>query len=363
MNVESLFTTKGNKDKAVYTEMARVIESIRFGTVLPDGKNLKDELSESEKNEVENYVFERLMPEIITDVKMRGRRAQLDYSKEEELQSIMMMKVYEEFPKYNKQAHLKEQGLTFELSSFLNQIAKAAMREMMLQERGYGENVIRNLGIVTDAILAISDEKGISYDEVSADMVHEYLKTEKSISYRMVLSLMDIIHGSVSIDDMEDAENRLQDNTDYFIDAIDCEMDEDVKALLDAVFAGFSDFELYILMKEAGFFGEKMQRMTAKELSYRDFFVKLAREDKDGEKNIEFGDVHVGRCGRNSGRAEELFVESVYFVKEKFYNNKVAKIKRKLASLAGQVSMANLEGQLEGYCLNLWKERNIKFVF
>ncbi len=41
-------------------------------------------------------------------------------------------------------------------------------------------------------------------------------------------------------------------------------------------------WELFILMKEYGFFGEDVRKLTAKELSYKDFFVELARADRSG---------------------------------------------------------------------------------
>ena len=47
--------------------------------------------------------------------------------------------------------------------------------------------------------------------------------------------------------------------------------------------------------------------MTAKELSYRDYFVSMTREDKDGVKNIDFGNVQIKRPSCNSGCDEEFF--------------------------------------------------------
>ena len=135
------------------------------------------------------------------------------------------------------------------------------------------------------------------------------------------------------------------------------ELDKDTKKMLDQVFGDFSKLELYILMKEFGFLGDKARKMTAKELSYQDYFVGLAKEDKDGKKNIEFGNVKIERPGRNKNLNEEVFVESVYYVKEKFYSNKVAKIKKRLAGLKDAISMEDVVGCLEDYCIRLWKER------
>lgn len=134
-------------------------------------------------------------------------------------------------------------------------------------------------------------------------------------------------------------------------------MDEITKAKMDAVFATFSDLELFILMKEFGFFGKEMGSMTVREMSYQDYFLEMVRKEKLGSKNIEFGNVKVTRPGRNSGAEEVLLVENVFYVKERYYNNKVAKIKKKLSSLAKSVEKDDLLGCLDGYCRKLWAER------
>jgi hypothetical protein len=56
----------------------------------------------------------------------------------------------------------------------------------------------------------------------------------------------------------------------------------------------------------------------------------MVRKEKLGAKNIEFGSVKVARPGRNCGAEDVLLVENVFYVKERYYNNKVAKIRKKL---------------------------------
>ncbi len=51
-----------------------------------------------------------------------------------------------------------------------------------------------------------------------------------------------------------------------------------------------------------GFFGKEIGSMTAREMSYQDYFVDMARKEKLGAKNIEFGTVKVTRPGRNPGK-------------------------------------------------------------
>ena len=89
--------------------------------------------------------------------------------------------------------------------------------------------------------------------------------------------------------------------------------------------------------------------------------VDMARKEKLGAKNIEFGNVKVTRPGRNSGAEEVLLVENVFYVKERYYNNKVAKIRKKLTSLAKAVEKEDLLGCLDGYCRNLWVERGFTY--
>lgn len=189
-------------------------------------------------------------------------------------------------------------------------------------------------------------ENGISMNMVTVEQVAEKLK-DKSISNKMISDLLGLMSGNIPIDDIPDTDVRLQDNTMNVEDKIVVDMDSSVKKKLDHVFEKFSDLELFILMKEYGFFGEDVRKLTAKELSYKDFFVELARADRSGGKNIEYGNVKIQRPGRSGGIVEEVLVESVYYVKEKFYSNKVAKIKKQLLALSHEMDVDDLRGNLE----------------
>lgn len=57
--------------------------------------------------------------------------------------------------------------------------------------------------------------------------------------------------------------------------------------------------------------------------------------------------------GRTCWKRGESFTD----VKERYYNNKVAKIRKKLASLSTTVDKEDLLGCLDGYCRKLWTER------
>ncbi|MDD3138861.1 MAG: hypothetical protein PHX08_07815 [Lachnospiraceae bacterium] len=356
MRAEFLFNKETQKKETYFTEAALWVDSMRNGTILSDGRCLVSELSEDEKQEFMNYLMGLLMPEIDTVTRFKKNRTSLNYHKTEELKAILTMKVYEDFHKFNNVNYLKNKQKRYTISTFVDHKAREAMRELLIQERNLHVNAIRNLRIIINTVVAIAEEQEICPDAVTPEMVYDRLN-EKSISYKMVLSLMEIYHGVPSIDEMEDSDERLQDNTMNVEVRVNLDMDKKTNDILDSVFYDFSKMELFIFMKEFGFLGNKARSMTAKELSYKDYFVAMAREDKDGGKNIEFGNVQIKRPGRNSGCEEEIFVESVYYVKEKFYSNKVAKIKKKLAGLNGKLSVLDVQGCLEEYCIRLWKEK------
>ena len=355
MRAEFLKKESEKKDE-YFTKAATWMDSMRNGTVLEDGRCLQDELSQVEQRELAENIMENLMPEIKMVAKFKKKRTGLDEYKAEELEAILVMKVFENFHKFNNVNHLNDKGKRYTISTFIENKAKEAMRDMIIQERNLPVNVIRNLRLINDVVLAVAEEQELDFDEVTAEMVYEKLDG-KSISYKMVIALMEVYHGTISIDEMDNPDENLQKNISNYEKENHTELDKDTKKMLDQVFGDFSKLELYILMKEFGFLGDKARKMTAKELSYQDYFVGLAKEDKDGKKNIEFGNVKIERPGRNKNLNEEVFVESVYYVKEKFYSNKVAKIKKRLAGLKDAISMEDVVGCLEDYCIRLWKER------
>lgn len=101
MKIEVLLTTQDKDGKAYYTDLARVVESIRLGTKLSNGRCLKEELTVDEKKEVENYVMEKLLPIIKPVARRKAALMQLDYSKEEEYIDLVTIETYEQFHKFN----------------------------------------------------------------------------------------------------------------------------------------------------------------------------------------------------------------------------------------------------------------------
>ncbi|MGO5072063.1 hypothetical protein [Roseburia faecis] len=361
MRVEDLFVVKST-GKDAFTEMARVAESIRLGTRLSNGRCLKEELSVEEKDAAETYIMKKLIPEIREASKAKSRKLELSYEQEKLFNQLLLEHVYVEFHKYNKAQHLSQKDKTYEVSTFIDIQAKAAFRDYLIEERGLPVNTIQNMSLVSTAVAEIAMDKEIRPKEVTSDMVYEAVGKEKQISKEMIDILLGLLKGSVSIEEIPNFESTYSDGAADIEDEIELEMDPVTKAKMDALFVTFSDVELFILMKEFKFLGNQIGSMTAREMSYQDYFVEMVRNEKLGAKNIEFGSVKVIRPGRNRGAEEELLIEEVYYVKERYYNNKVAKIKKKLLSLAKVVEKDDLIGCLDSYCRNLWKERGLSNV-
>lgn len=102
-----------------------------------------------------------------------------------------------------------------------------------------------------------------------------------------------LLSGKASIEAIPNFEELLVDENSDVESNARFDIDAKTQAKLYAVFATFSDLELFILMKEFGFFGKEMGSMTVREMSYQDYFVDMVRKEKLGLKNIEFGNVKV----------------------------------------------------------------------
>lgn len=157
-----------------------MIESIRLGSILPDGRCLRDDLTAFEREEVETYVLNQLMPEINSSVRGKSRRLELDYEQEKLFQQLLIIEVYKEFPKFNKAQHLTEKSKTYELSSFIELQSKAAFREYLIEEYTLPVNAIRNMKLISDAIAKIVMEQEIAPSDVTYNMVHEVIGEESN---------------------------------------------------------------------------------------------------------------------------------------------------------------------------------------
>lgn len=153
MRAEFLLNKEVQRKEEYFTKAATWVDSIRNATVLSDGSCLKKDLSEIEQQELVGYAMEQLMPEIKKVAKFKKKRTSLDDYKAEELESILTMKVFEEFHKFNNVTFLADRQKEYTISAFIEHKAREAMREMLVQERGLPVNVIRNLKLINNIVL------------------------------------------------------------------------------------------------------------------------------------------------------------------------------------------------------------------
>ena len=346
MRPEFIFTPVTNTTKErddYFTKMALCLESVREGTIMADGSNLQEELNEEEKSELLGYVIDSLEFEMKPAVK---HYSFLDYHQAEDMGSLLKIKLIETIHTYNNPNYLKDKSKRYSISTFVSKKASSAMRDYLSDERNLPVNAIRNLRTISKIISQISAEEQIIPSAVTPEQVMKELE-DKSISYKMVVLLMEIYHGAPSIDEMEDSDERLKDTRNCFEKCFHSEMDDKTKKILDDFFDKFSHLELFLAMKGCGVFGEAMRRMEVEEMMHSDYFIELAKNDVQGKKYVT----------EDYNKVKNVLVEAEERNFKKFSYNKVAKVKHKMLELGKGVLIEDLEGNLETYFLNLWQER------
>ena len=358
MRTEELFVVEGT-GKDAFSEMARVVESITKGTPLPDGRNLKESLSEEDKQMARNYVMGKLQPIIEKTVRAVGAKMELSYDDEEEFRQILSITVFNQLPLFNRDEYVEKTDETYEIASFIKKWIPSVLREIEAFNKHMPVNAIRNQKKIENTIFEISVSNRISEDKVSAEMIYEALDDD-TIMLETIAALLRVRRGIKYLD--EDADDKtastLEDEKQNVERSVLQKITPEKKAALDAILAGLSDMELFLLLRKMEMLGDNLKGLTVKQLSYQDFFVELARNDKNGKKHIAFGNVEIVRPGRNTKSEEAITIEDVYYVEEDFIKNVMPRIQNKLLGLASVFSSSEeIVGVFELYCLHVWNKR------
>lgn len=360
MRVNEVLKIKGT-NKQEFTKLARVAESIRKGTTLSDGSNLKNDWSEKDKKIAEEHIILELMPVIDEISKEKSRKHSFNFDKEENYHQILLIMVFEEFPKFNKIDPSKGEQKTFEIEAFLGILGRASYRSLLAEEYGVSEKTVINMNKVNRAWVEVLIEGECRTETELIEKIYMKMK-DSGMSKDMIYKLYMLLSGKVSIETIPNFEELLVDeNSDVELNAR-FGIDAKTKEKMDAVFATLSDVELFILMRKFDLLGVKIGRMTIKEISCQDYYVEMARKDKRAANHIEFGNVRIQHPERNT-RAEELLLENVYYVKEKYYQNTSNKIDKKLETIENVVKLDDVKGCLEEYCYSIWHERGLDKMF
>lgn len=232
--------------------------------------------------------------------------------------------VINEFHKFNNYDTDSEKEFTLEC--FIKSRVNGCIRDAIAEDKGLGINRSRILHNIMKAKAKIAAEKGITEDEVRVEDIHNRLKG--SVSKKLVMELLELERGTVSIAEMDENGEQIGDGKSGIVTCFDNEMDFDTRKILDETFEQFSNLDIYILMKEFGLFGEEIRKQEMCDFVITTEFQKLLAEDM-------------------TIRSKSDPIKTAY--------NKKIKIKKVLASLAGKINMAELEGTLEAYVEEKWK--------
>lgn len=325
MRTEFRFPEGANRNEYL-TKAAKWINSIQNKVELEDGRNLSGELEAYEQEELRNYVYGMILQDVKTESRSKSKKIGLNYEQEKEYESVLQELIVMEFYKYNNPAYMTNPDKRYVISTFIGQIAPRAMRIYLSEDRNLPVNVIRNLRILDKTINSIAREKNIAADDVTPEMVAEALN-DVSISVKMIVDLMKLLHGSISMDVMlEENDERLAEYSredEYHYSDFDLK----IKKKLDASFGKFSLTDMCLLMKQYGFWGDDVQKMQIGDFVKTDFYQKLFMNDA-------------------SIRSKKDPVKNAY--------NKLAKISAELENLASDLVEYEFDGELEAYCRDHW---------
>lgn len=352
----------GNKEEYVKV-MARYIAAARRDEAVELSDGSRVVLTREELTELEGNVMTLIMPDIKEAAKFRSMRAQLNYDKTEEFESILMEVVYTELPKYNDKSHLTEDK-QYHISTFITFCCRMAMRKMLCEERGLPVEALKNLKKINDAIQEIHKGLQVSYDNITPEMVYDYLQEKRAgegrnrITMETVYLLMDIRSGYLSIEEMEADEEykgkQFVNPEESVFDEANKALSEQDKEALDTTIGSFSKLELFLLIQQFGLLEKIYEKKTIKELAMDDYFVELVSADKLGAKHITCKSITIERA-KGSKMTPGVY-ENIRCVDEKFIHNKIAKIQQVLAKLGTMVAMADTADWICDYCVEKWKE-------
>lgn len=269
MRVNEVLKIKG-VNKQEFTKLARAAESIRKGTILEDGSNLKQDWSDEDKKIAEEHILLELIPVIDKISREKSRKYSLNFDEEENYHQTLLIMVFKEFPKFNKIDPSKGEAKTFEIEAFLQILARASYRSLRVEELGVTTKTLIKMSKVNHAWVEALIEGECRTEIELRGKLYEKLK-DSGMSKEMIDTLYLLLSGKASIEAIPDFEELLVDeNSDVELNAR-FDIDAKTKAKMDAVFATLNDVELFIMMKEYGFPGDWIGQMTAKEISYQDF--------------------------------------------------------------------------------------------
>jgi hypothetical protein len=288
MNTAFIFNGN-NEDRSEYlARMAKVIDSIHTGRVIPEiGKNYKETLNEDEKNEIQNYVFEVMLPIIKEEGNFYIKKAGLRDVAEIYLNQLYL-EVWKNFHKFNNPIY-RDMDVNCAFRTFVKVYTKEPARKTLNSENGQSKHFGYKKNIISKTQKYITVNYGLDTEDITPELIHEFLPevSTTQLSVEDITNTLKLMQARVS---MEDCENHSEFST---------EMDELFIATENVMnaFKVFMDklrpLQKFIFCQNYGFCSHKYDDITLEQLVCDPDFIKIVKEDHIGTKHLISSDMEI----------------------------------------------------------------------
>lgn len=293
--INSFYYNPVEECKADYlTRMAKVIDSIRNGVEAPEfGFSLRELLSEGEKREVEDYVFNIMLPTIKEEgcyyIRKNGMKAIAD-----DYLNQLYLEVWKNFHKFNNPSYKETEG-TCSFRTFVKIYTKDPARTVTNNENGVSKRAGYKKSIIKKTQRYITNNYGIDVDDITAEDIFANMK-EVSATQLSVNDIAKTMSLMMSRAGMEDIEN----NCDYATEMEELYIaSQKITDIFHAFVNKLRPMQRFIFCQNFGFCSEKYDDITLAQLACDADFLKIVKEDVIGKKHLVTSDVQIDAPRKN----------------------------------------------------------------
>ena len=332
------------------TRIAPVLDYFRNGKDSEIDRGELDALSESDKQELESYLYEITKEDIDratrTTAKLNGNWF---CNCIDDFNSMLWVEVVKNLHKFNNPAYKKEgDKQEYAVDTFVNQYVKCVKRTVWCMVRGLKINDVKWENHVKRVISIIKKETGRDEDGISAEEIYENQHKTNDVLKLSLDEIRDvrfIMQGMLYEDALEGQE--IPSYVDEY-NKLDC------SDIVDTFIESFNRREEYERYIYGQYMRLKDRRTTTKQISGDMTLINmLLNNAKVGDAIVE-GGVYVERSKGNISQQEiESLKHLKYHIDETFIETTYRKVERQMISdmISSGYSMDEAE-----YCLEKLRE-------
>lgn len=273
--------------------MAKVIDSIRNGSVAEDGVNYKEALSEEEKKEVENYVFAVMLPTIREEGSYYVRKNNLQNVSDSYLNHLYE-EVWRNFYKFNNPLYKETEG-TCAFRTFVKMYVKEPARTTINKENGTSKAAGYYKRLVKNTQNYICREKGKSLSSITAEDIFEEMHNVSTtqLSLELIKKILERMQVKASIEDIENDSNYSSEMDELYIAS------ENVMQAFETFMKKLRPLQQFIFCQNYGFCSNKYDGISIAQLVCDPDFLKIVKDDNIGKKHLTISNVTIDEPREN----------------------------------------------------------------